>query len=88
MVRQTCEHLADNLQAKLTLLSASISHKLDYHLSLQYPSDMLGPARQLDTVLWQMLESATGLTIPQVYIGQWVVCFPQVPIYGLQGRCF
>ena len=40
VARKMCNLLEDDLQAKWTLLSSSITHKLDYHLSLQYPSDI------------------------------------------------
>ena len=88
VVKKTCNLLQDDLQAKWTLLSSSISHMLDYHMSLQYPSDMLGPARQLDAILWQMLESAAGFPIPQVDEGMGVECCPQVNIPGLKDRTF
>ena len=55
-VKKTCELLTDDLQALWTLLSSSIAHKLGYHLSLQYPSDIIPVAQELDMELWSMLE--------------------------------
>ena len=40
VVEKTCRLLEEDLQAKWTFLTSSISHKLSYHLSLQYPSDI------------------------------------------------
>ena len=83
MVRKTCILLPEDQQAKWALLSSSISHKFDYHLALQYPSNMVGPARHLNRVIWQMLESAAGLHIPTHDEGLGVECCPLVPVPGL-----
>ena len=38
-------------QAVWTILHCSLAQKLDYHLSLCYPSDIAGAAKELDSVL-------------------------------------
>ena len=53
-------------QAIWTILRSSTAMKLDYHLSLCYPSDMLLAAREMDNLLWLMLEKAAGLNIPRI----------------------
>ena len=65
MIEKTCSLLEDDLQAKWTFLTSSIGQKLTYHQSLQYPSDMWPHVERLDTILWRMIEAATGLHIPQ-----------------------
>ena len=65
VVTKACDLLEEDLQAKWTVLTASVSQKLSYSLSLQYPSDILAAATELDRVLWDMMENATGLHIRQ-----------------------
>ena len=57
--------LGKDLQALWTLLSSSVSQKMSYLTSLQYPSDMKEAAARADDILWQMLEAATQLHIPR-----------------------
>ena len=71
---KSCQLLGDDRQAMWNLLSSSITHKLGYHLALQYPSDMLPVAEEVDNVLWGMLEHATGLHIPQGDEGRGYEC--------------
>ena len=59
-------------QAIWTILRSSTAMKLDYHLSLCYPSDMLLAAREMDNLLWLMLEKAAGLNIPRIDGGRGV----------------
>ena len=65
VVMNTCDLLEQDLQAKWTMLTASVAQKLSYSLSLQYPSDIIAVAKRLDTVLWDMMQKATGLHIPR-----------------------
>ena len=88
VVNKTCNLLEEDLQAKWTLLTASVSQKLSYSLSLQYPSDIREAARQLDTVLWEMMQKATGLHIPRVEEGRGVECALDVPVQGLVDQSF
>ena len=87
-VEKTCSLLEDDLQAKWTFLTSSISQKLSYHLSLQYPSDIQPHAERLDSILWGMLESATGLHIPRGEEGLGVECVLGVPVGGLGGYSY
>ena len=88
MVSKTCDLLAEDLQAKWTMLTASVAQKLSYSLSLQYPSDIRAAATRLDNVLWEMMNKATGLDIPRGEEGRGVECVLDVPVRGLQGQSF
>ena len=87
-VEKTCTLLEDDLQAKWTFLTGSIAHKLSYHLSLQYPSDIRPHAARLDSILWGMMEAATGLHIPRGEEGLGVECVLGVPIQGLEDQSY
>ena len=72
-----------------SILKCSLAQKLDWHLSLCYPSDISAAAAELDSALWDMLEHATKLHIPKGEEGLGVECTLQVPgIAFLQGRSF
>ena len=77
-------------QSAWVLLSTALSHQLDYSLTLQYPSDMLEVAAELDARLWAGLEQVAGqLRIPRREEGLGVECvvdLPEVP--ELQGRSY
>ena len=75
-------------QAIWTVLRSSTLMKLDYHLSLCYPSDMAEAAAEMDQLLYTMLEGATGLAIPRVEQGRGVECCPQVPVTRQQSRSY
>ena len=51
-------------QAIWTIARSSTAMKLDYHLALCYPSDMMEAAKEMDIILGSMLQSATGIPIP------------------------
>jgi hypothetical protein len=88
VVEKTCSLLENDLQAQWTFLTASVSQKLSYHQSLQYPSDIRPHAERLDTILWGMLESATGLHIPRVEEGLGIECVLRLPVQGLEGQSY
>ena len=88
VVTKTCDLLEQDMQAKWTMLTASVAQKLSYSLSLQYPSDIRAAATRLDTVLWEMMQKATGLHIPQGEEGRGVECVLDIPVRGLQGQSF
>ena len=72
-----------------SILKCSLAQKLDWHLSLCYPSDISAAAAELDSVLWDMLEHVTKLHIPKGEEGLGIECILQVPgITSLQGRSF
>ena len=62
--------------------------KLDYHLSLCYPSDMTKAAAEMDQLLHTMLEGATDLAIPRVKQGRGVECCPQPSVNRQQSRSY
>ena len=88
VVEKTCTLLEDDLQAKWTLLTSSVAQKMSYSLSLQYPSDMRAAATTIDTILWNMMERATGLHIPREEEGRGVECVLDIPVRGLRGKSF
>ena len=47
-----------------TTLTGSTATKMDYHLSLCYPSDMEEAAMEMDRILLSMVQKATGLVPP------------------------
>ena len=57
--------LAKDSQALWVTVHRSIAHKMDYHLSLCYPSDILPVARHLDAVVWAAFERAVGQHVPR-----------------------
>ena len=66
-VEKVQELLADESQAMWGVLSSSLAHKLDWHLTLYYPRDMLSAATKLDNIFWSVLENLTRLPIPRVH---------------------
>ena len=88
VVLRSCDLLEPDLQAKWTLLSSSVSQKLSYHLALQYPTDIAAAAERLDSILWGMLEEATGLHIPRAEEGLGVECVVAPPVRGLEEQSF
>ena len=77
-------------QAMWAILQCSLAHKLDWQLSLNYPSDIEAAASRLDSVFWQLLEFASGFHIPKAEEGLGVECVlgaPGLP-HCLQGRSF
>ena len=71
-----------------TIARSSTAMKLDYHLSLCYPTDMEVAATELDDMLWHMLEKAAGYPIPRVDQGRGVECCPNPPVSRLRGRSY
>ena len=69
-----------DLQAILAVLQCSLSQKLDWQLSLNYPSDVKEAAKKLDSELWRLLEFASSQHIPRAEEGMGVEC-----ILGAQG---
>ena len=62
------------------ILKYSLAQKLDWHLSLCYPTDISAAAAELDSVLWDMLEHATRLHTPKGEEGLGVECTLQANI--------
>ena len=87
-VQEIVKVLEGEGQAIWTIARSSTATKLDYHLSLCYPSDMAEAARQMDSQLISMLNSATGLTIPMVEEGRGVEHCPQPGVTRLTGKSY
>ena len=64
-VDQVKEVLAGESQAMWSVLYSSLAHKLDWHLTLNYPSDIMPMARRLDDIFWTLLETFTMVPIPR-----------------------
>ena len=86
--QQTAVLLAGERQALWTALRCSISKRFDYWLQMSYPSVVEPVARWLDSQLWTILETATGLTIPRAASAESWNCVLPVPVVGRQGRTF
>ena len=94
-VERVQEVLAGESQAMWGVLNSSLAHKLDWHLTLCYPSDILSASSKLDSIFWSMLENITRGTIPRVdgqqrgEAEQSVECRLQVPgVDWVSGRSF
>ena len=92
-VTRVQEVLAGDSQAMWSVLLCSLSHKLDWHLTLCYPSDILAAATRLDSIFWSVLENLTRLNIPRSGVGVQGVagqeCIFQVPdVDWLHGHNF
>ena len=77
-------------QSAWVLLSASLSSQLEYLLTLQYPSDVLEIAADVDGRIWQALEQLSAQAfIPRGQEGGGYSCVALVPrVPCLQGRSF
>ena len=89
-VDKVMDLLKDDLHAAWVLLSTSLSQQLDYLLTLQYPSDMMGPARAMEAKLWEMLEHVAGQPrIPQGEEDMGVECVLELAgVPSLQRRSY
>ena len=79
-VEEISDILGQDSQAMWVVLHRSLAHKMDYHLSLCYPSDILTIAAHLDSVFWSMLERAAGQQIPRSDSGLGYECMLNVPV--------
>ena len=64
-VERIQEVLAGESQAVWSVLYSSLSHKLDWHLTLCYPSDIKIMAERLDNVFWSVMETLARSPIPK-----------------------
>ena len=86
-INQVMDLLKDDHQSAWTLISASLSHQLDYSISLQYPSDVIDAAKRLDRKIWSALEQVAGQRIPKTDEGGGFECVVDIPGNPqLQGR--
>ena len=87
-VEMSLKVLENEGHAVWTIARSSTATKLDYHLSLVYPTDMEAAAKEMDNLLWHMLEKAAGFCIPRVDQGRGVECSPNPPVQRLHGRSY
>ena len=80
--------LSQDSQALWVALHRSLAHKLDYHLSLCYPTDILPMAEFLDTVAWTVFERAVGQHVPRQEEGLGTECILDLPVDTMEGRSF
>ena len=55
----------EDAQAVWCILKCSLAQKIDWHLSLCYPTDIRDAAQRMDLILWDLLQYATRLHIPR-----------------------
>ena len=80
--------LGEDAQALWVVLHRSLSNKLDYHLTLCYPSDIRPVAAALDRTLWAVLEQAAGQKIPRWEQGLGYECVLNPPIDSMTQLSF
>ena len=79
-VEQVLKVLQGEGQAIWTVARSSTLMKLDYHLALCYPTDMVEAAIEMDRLLRTILECSSTLSIPKVDEGRGVECCLQTPV--------
>ena len=79
--------LREDAQAPWVFLHRSLSNKLDYHLTLCYPSDIRPVAAALDRA-WAVLEQAVGQMIPRWEQGLGYECVLKPPIDNMTQLSF
>ena len=87
-VTKVVDTLTKDNQALWVALHRSHAHKMDYHLALCYPSDILPVAQRFDAILWSALESATGQHIPRREEGLGIECVLDIPVDNMTDRSF
>ena len=87
-VEEITEILAEDSQALWVVLHRSLAHKMDYHLSLCYPSDIKPSATYLDSVFWSMLERVVGQQIPRTNMGWGFECMLNIPVESMAEQSF
>ena len=70
------------------VLRSSVSQKLDYWLTLVYPSQVRAAAQRMDKLQMQVLETLLGMKIPLVGEGLGWDCPLWLPVDNLDGRSF
>ena len=82
------EILEDERQAMWAVLRSSIAHKLDYWLTLVYPSLMKEAATRMDKIQSKVLSTLLGMHIPMQAEGFAYECPIDVPVENILGRSF
>ena len=74
-----CELLGQEKQALWSVLRSSLSSKLDYWLTLCYPSDIMEAAKRMDQVIQSVLEKLIDSDIPMTVnaaASDWTTALP------------
>ena len=89
-VSTVCEVLQEEHQSLWTVLRSSISQKLDYWLTLVYPSlvMVMAAAEKMDSLQMVVMEKLLGMKIPLQGEGLGWDCPLWLPIDNLDGRSF
>ena len=87
-VRHMSGVLESSRQSLWVMLRSSISQRLDYWLTLVYPSQMKRAAEKMDNLILEVMEKLLGCPIPMNETGEHWNCPVNVPVDGLQGRSF
>jgi hypothetical protein len=82
------EILEDERQAMWSVLRSSTAHKLDYWLTLVYPSLMKEAASRMDKIQSKVLGNLLGMHIPMQAEGFAYECPIDVPVKNITGRSF
>ena len=82
---EICKVLANDKQALWAVLHRSTQHKMDYHLSLSYPSDIHEAADYLDRALF---EKTAGQLIPRREGGRGYECVLNIPVSSMADISF
>ena len=80
--------LQEERQAMWTVLRSSISQKLDYWLTLVYPSQVRKAAEDMDKLEMQVMDKLIGVHVPLHEEGLGWDCPLRLPIMGLNGKSF
>ena len=86
--QQTVELLTGERQSLWSAFRCSIMHRFDYWLQMSYPSVVEPIASWLDTELWKVLESATGLSIPRSSTNSPWNCVLPIPVMERDKQTF
>ena len=87
-MEQVATILAKDSQALWVALHRSLAHKMDYHLSLCYPTDILPVAEYLDKILWKVFERAVGQQVPRKEEGLGIECVLNLPVDSMRSKSF
>ena len=86
--QKTAELLSGERQSLWSALRCSISQRFDYWLQMSYPSVVVPVARWLDEQLWNILETATGFSIPSGATNSSWNCVLPIPVVRRSNRSF
>ena len=83
---RACEVLEGESQALWSVLRLSVQQQFGYWLSLVHPSQIARAADRVDTILWGVLESISGVSILTGGEGLLYTCPMEVGVEFLEGK--